>query len=89
MVRGIQRRNQRGRSILSAGQVKEKDPRERARTYSAELGEERDEVSAASAFELLFEEIDVYEDVRHGIFVHHRCISIREEILFKKLKARC
>ena len=89
MVRGIRRRNRRGRSILSARGAKLKKIRaERlwVRAYSAELGEERDDVRAASALKLLFEEIDIYEDIRHCVFVHHCCISIREEILIANKK---
>jgi hypothetical protein len=72
--------------VCGGHKLKKKKRRERDETYGAQLGKERDEVRAASAFELLFEEIDVYKDVRHRIFVHHRRISVREEILFEKLR---
>ena len=89
MGRGTRRRNRRGRSILSAPRegkfniYKIRFETDRGWTYSAEFGEKRDEVRAASAFELLFEEIDIYENIRHRVFIHHRCISIRERILFE------
>lgn len=50
-------------------------------TYGAQLGEERDEVGAAHVAELFLEEVDVDEDVRYRVFVHHRDVTVREEVL--------
>ena len=52
-----------------------------ARTYRSQLSEVRTEVGAARTTELFLEKVKVDDDVRDRVFVHHRDISIREEVL--------
>jgi hypothetical protein len=38
-------------------------------------------MSPSNPAELFFQKVDVYEDIRDGVFIHHRDIPPRQEIL--------
>jgi Rieske Fe-S protein len=38
-------------------------------------------MSPSNPAELFFQKVDVYEDIRDGVFIHHRNIPPRQEIL--------
>src|SRR5712691_11756709 len=50
-------------------------------TYQSQLSEVRTEVGAARTTELFLEKVKVDDDIRYRVFVHHRDISIREQVL--------
>ena len=50
-------------------------------TYQSQLSEVRTEVGATRTTELFLEKVKVDDDICYRVFVHHRDISIREEVL--------
>jgi hypothetical protein len=51
-------------------------------TYGTQLAEEQAEIGATRTAELLFEEIEVNDDVRYCVFVYLLDGSIRKEVLY-------
>ena len=55
-------------------------------TYGTQLAKERAEIGATRSAELFFEEIEVDEDVRYCVFVYLVDSSIREEVLYIRIR---
>jgi hypothetical protein len=55
-------------------------------TYGTQLAKERAEIGATRSAELFFEENEVDEDVRYCVFVYLVDGSVREEVLYIRIR---